>query len=694
MPVFISRRLLLLSTAAGAVGLALSARFGAIAHALTDPLGASRYGSWGFDLSGMDRSVSPGEDFYRFANGAWLRDTPIPADRSSFGIFYELRELVDRRIRAIVEEATVEQAAADQAGERDALVGAFYRSFMDEAKLEQRDHAPLRTKLAAIRAADTHGKLAGIQGENQFRVGGALFGFYVSPDDRKPTRHVIYGGHSSLGLPDREYYLGETFAEHRTRYTAYVTHMLELIDWPDAAGAARRILAYETEIAQLHWPIAERRDALKTYNATTFADLRRSASGFPWREFLTAAGLTNWSGKLVVAEASAIAPIASAFAEAPIATLQAWAAFQLADQAAPLLSPRFVEPNFDFRLRFLEGQPEQQERWKRGVTAANSALAHPIGEIYAELYFTPATKARMDELVVNLIRAMQRRIDGLSWMSAETRIKAADKLSKFRANIGYPGNYRSFAGLELDPADLFGNVERTQEFTWRWMLAKLAKPVDRDEWDDTPQTVNAYYRSTRNDITFPAGILQPPFFDPDADPAINYGAIGGVIGHEISHGFDDQGRRSDGDGVLRDWWTPEDALRFEEQAERLVEQYQQFELLPGARINGRLTLGENVADLAGLTIALEAYRASLQGRPAPVLDGFTGEQRVFLGWAQAWRAKYREPLLRQLIATDEHSPPSTRVNGVLRNMDAWYAAFSVGEEDPLYIAPGDRVRIW
>ncbi|MGH8166338.1 MAG: M13 family metallopeptidase, partial [Woeseiaceae bacterium] len=556
MPALISRRLLLLSTAAGAAGLALSAR-----------LGASRYGSWGFDLSGMDRSVSPGEDFYRFANGAWLRDAPIPADRSSFGMFYVLRELVGRRVRAIVEHA-----AADPAGEREALVGTFYRSFMDEGKLEQRDQAPLRPKLAAIRAADTHGKLAGIQGENQFCVG-ALFGFYVSPDDREPTRHVIYGGHSSLGLPDREYYLGETFAEHRTRYSAYVARMLKLVDWPDAGGVARRILAYETEIAKLHWPIAERRDALKTYNATTFAELRRSASGFPWREFLTAAGLGNWSGKLVVAEASAIAPIASVFANTSIETLQAWTAFRLVDQAAPLLSRRFVEPHFDFRLRFLEGQPEQQERWKRGVAAVNNALAHPIGEIYAELYFTPATKARMDELVVNLIRAMQRRIDGLSWMSAETRTKAADKLSKFRANIGYPRNYRSFAGLELDPADLFDNVERTQEFTWRWMLAKLAKPVDRDEWDDTPQTVNAYYRSTRNDITFPAGILQPPFFDPDADPAINYGAIGGVIGHEISHGFDDQGRKSDGEGNLRDWWSAEDERGFEERADRLVAQF-------------------------------------------------------------------------------------------------------------------------
>ncbi|MEX2122269.1 MAG: M13 family metallopeptidase [Woeseia sp.] len=680
---------MLLSAAAAAAGVAVSTQLKAMARVLTDRLAARQYGSWGLDLSGMDRAVSPGADFYQFANGAWLRDTPIPADRSSFGMFYVLRELVDRRVRAIVE-----QAAADPTGRREALIGTFYRSFMDEETLEQRDHAPLRPRLSAIRAADTREQLAEIQGENQFRAGGALFGFYVSPDDREPTRHVIYGGHTSLGLPDREYYLGAGFAEHRARYTSYVARMLGLVGWADSTEAAGRILAYETEVAKQHWPIEERRDALKTYNATTFAELRSTASDFPWRQCLEAAGLAEWDDKVVVAEASAIAPMSSIFAETPIETLQAWAAFQLVDQAAPLLSRRFVDPGFDFHLKFLQGQPEQQERWKRGVAAVNSALAHPIGETYAKLYFTPATKARMDELVANLIRAMQSRIDGLSWMSAETKALAAEKLSKFRANIGYPKYYRSFAGLELDPADLFGNVDRTQEFTWRWMLGKLGKTVDRDEWSDTPQTVNAYYRSTRNDITFPAGILQPPFFDPEADPAINYGAIGGVIGHEISHGFDDQGRRSDGDGVLRDWWTAEDAVRFEEQADRLVEQYQQFELLPGARVNGRLTLGENVADLAGLTIALEAYRASLQGRPAPVIDDFSGEQRVFLGWAQAWRAKYREPLLRQLIATDEHSPPSTRVNGVLRNMDAWYAAFGVGEEDPLHIPPDDRVRIW
>jgi putative endopeptidase len=684
-----SRRWMLSSAAALWAGFAVPAPLRAMTRLLTDRLAARPYGSWGFDVAGMDAAVPPGEDFYRFANGTWLRDTPIPPDRSSFGMFYVLRELVDQRVRAIVE-----QAAAEPHGEREALVGAFYWSFMNEARLEQLDDAPLRPRLAAIRAAGEHERLARLQGESQFRPGGALFGFYVQPDDRAPNRHVVYGGHSSLGLPDREYYLGDGFAEHRTRYEDYVAHMLELVDWPDATGAARRILAYETDVAKRHWPIEERRDAVKTYNPTTFAELQRSASAFPWRPCLQAADLEKWEGKVVIAEASAIAPIASVFAATPVATLQAWAAFQLVDQAAPLLSHRFVDPSFDFHSRFLQGQPEQEERWKRGVAAVNEALAHPIGETYAKLYFTPATKASMDELVANLVRAMQSRIEGLSWMSKETRARAAEKLSKFRVNVGYPNVYRSFSGLELEPADLFGNVERTQEFTWRWTMAKLTQPVDPDEWTDTPQTVNAYYRATRNDITFPAGILQPPFFDPEADPAINYGAIGGVIGHEISHGFDDQGRKSDGDGILRDWWTPADGARFDEQAERLVEQYRQFEPLPGARVNGRLTLGENVADLAGLTIALEAYRASLQGKPAPVIDGFTGEQRVFFGWAQAWRAKYRDALLRQLIATDEHSPPSIRVNGVVRNMDAWYDAFEVGEDDPLYIPAADRVRIW
>jgi putative endopeptidase len=470
--------------------------------------------------------------------------------------------------------------------------------------------------------------------------------------------------------------------------------MLGLVGWTDPAAAADAIIAYETEVSRAHWPVADRRDAIRTYNASSFAQLKRDAPAFPWDAYLAGAGLTDWAGKVVVAENTAFAPIGAAFAAAPIETLRAWAAFQIVDRAAPLLSRRFVDPHFAFRLNYLDGQPEQQDRWKRAVASINGAIAHAVGQTYAERYFTAATQAKMDELVGNIVGALRQRIGRLAWMSAETKGRALEKLAKFRANIGFPRTYRDFTGLVLDPADLAGNVERTQAFNWRWSVGKLRQPVDPYEWSDTPQTVNAYYRATRNDITFPAGILQPPFFDPDADPAINYGAIGAVIGHEISHGFDDQGRRSDGDGMLRDWWTAEDATRFEAQADRLVAQYNAFEPLPGAHVNGRLTLGENASDLAGLTMALDAYRASLGGREAPVLDGFTGDQRVFLGWAQVWRTKLREPLLRRLIATNEHSPAMLRVNGVMRNMDAWYEAFGVTPGSALYLPPDQRVRIW
>jgi putative endopeptidase len=684
-----SRRSMLRGTAAGAAFATMGVPLDAAVAVASDPLAAARYGAWGFDLAGMDRAVRPGVDFYRFANGAWLQATPIPEDRASVGMFYVLRELADARVRAIIE-----RSAANPANEREALVGALFRSFMDERRLEALNDAPIRTRLAEIRALRTRGDLARLEGRAQYALGGPIFSFSVLPDDREPTRNVVYGGHNSLGLPDREYYLSESFAEHRTRYRAYVARLLGLAGWPQAEDAAARILAYETEIAAAHWPLADRRDAIKIYNPTSFAVLARSAPAYPWREFLEGAELDHWTGKVVVAEASAIAPIASIFARASLETLKDWAAFHFVNQAAPYLSTRFVEANFDFYLRFMQGQPQQRDRWRRAVGVVNNLLPHAVGQTYAEIYFTSASRAKMDELVANVVAAMGRRIQNLAWMSAETKVRALDKLAKFKANIGAPRIYRSFAGLTLDPADLFGNIERTQAFTWRWYLGKLNQPVNPAEWTDTPQTVNAYYRTTYNDITFPAGILQPPFFDPDADPAVNYGAIGGVIGHEICHGFDDQGRRSDGDGVLRDWWTPADGAQFEAQANRLAAQYDSFEPLPGARVNGRLTLGESVADLAGLTIALEAYRASLGGRAAPVLDGFTGEQRVFLGWAQAWRNKYRDELARQLIATDEHPPPSTRVNGVMRNMDAWYEAFSVREGDALYLPPGERVRIW
>lgn len=654
-----------------------------------ESLDSVRLGAWGMDLGGMDRSVAPGTDFYGFANGAWLRNTTIPDNRSNVGMFYTVRELVDARVRDIIADAT-----ANPSNERERQIGALYQSFMDEARLDALDAAPVLPLIREISTATTRAELAAIQGRANFKPGGVLFGFGVGPDDREPSRNVIFGSLAGLGLPEREYYLSDSFAEHRTRYVSYLEQLFGLVDWPDPPGAAAAVLAYETEIAREHWPIEDLRDPIKTYNALSFRELAQQGSEFPWREFTRAAGLDHWRGKVVFAQASALAPVCRLYARTPISTLKAWAAAQALNQSASTLSRRFDEASFDFNGRFMQGQPQQQERWRRGVALVNASLAHNVGRAYAERYFTPDTKAKMDDLVANVIAAMRSRIEALAWMSADTKTQALDKLGKFRANIGYPSAYRDFSGLRISADDLFGNVLRTNEFAWRWSIGKLDRPVDREEWSDTPQTVNAYYRGTRNDITFPAGILQPPFFDPEADPAINYGAIGAIIGHEISHGFDDQGRMSDGDGVLREWWTGADAAEFERRTDRFVAQLDAYEPLPGARVNGRLALGESVADLAGLTVGLDAYRASLRGQAAPVLDGFTGDQRVFLGWAQGWRMKFRDAFLRQLIATDEHPPGFIRVNGIVRNIDAWYEAFNIQPNEPLYLAPSERVHLW
>jgi putative endopeptidase len=653
---------------------------------------APKFGAWGFDAGGMDRSAKPGDSFHRYASGASLDRLVIPADRTSWGSFAALRDLSESRIQALIEEL----AAKPNASGEEAKIAGLYRSFMDEARVNQLDARPLQADLQAIRAADTRPELAQLMGASLGGFGGSLYGASVNEDARRPNVNVVMLTQSGLGLPDRDYYLSDRFKTQRAAYQAYVERVLAMAGWAEPAARAADIVAFETRIADASWTRAESRDRDKTYNPYTLAELQALAPAFPWARFFQGAGL-NRADRVIVSENTAIPRIAAVFAAAPVPVLQAWQAFHTVDEAAPYLSKRFVDANYGFRLKTLAGQPAQRPRNKRAVVLTDDALGEPLGRLYTARYFPPESKAKMEALVADLKAALKGRIDGLEWMSPATKVQAQDKLAKFNVNIGYSPLVREFADLRIDPADLYGNVKRSRAHDWRWTSGRLERPVDPTDWGRPPQTVNAWYRASHNDITFPAAILQPPFFDPDADPAVNYGAIGGVIGHEISHGFDDQGRKVDGDGVLRDWWTAEDAAKFQVQADRLGAQYDSYAPIPGdpsVKVQGKLTMGENIGDLGGLLMALDAYRRSLNGRPAPVIDGLTGEQRVFLGWAQVWRTKMRDEAMRQYVVTDTHSPAQFRVDGAVRNIDAWYDAFGVKPGDALYIAPEQRVRIW
>jgi putative endopeptidase len=650
---------------------------------------ATRYGSWGLDMAGMDRSVKPGDDWFGYVNGNWAKTTRIPADRSSYGAFAVLRDLSDARLRKLVE--SYQTGAAGDAGK----VAALYRGFMDEAAAERLDAVPLLVRLAPVYRAKTRDDIAQLMGHALGGFGSSFFGPGVSDDAKRPDVYALYLRQAGLGLGDREFYVDPKFKPQRDRYLQYVEQMLTMAGWPDSAASARDVVALETKIAEAHWTRAESRNRDKTYNLMTRAELESQAPGFPWATFLDAAGVGR-AERAIVAQNTAFPKIARIFAEADLRTLKAWQAFHIADEVAPLLSKRFVDAQFEFRSKFLNGQPEQRERWKRGVTFAENAMGEAIGRDYVKLYFPPESKAKMDALVANLRTAMASRIRTLQWMGPATRAEALKKLDGFNVKIGYPSKWRDYSGLEVVPGDLVGNAERAARFEWDYRRNRIDQPVDKLEWGMTPQTVNAYYNSVKNEIVFPAAILQPPFFDPDADPAVNYGGIGGVIGHEITHGFDDQGRKSDYAGVLRDWWTPEDAAKFEAQAAKLGAQYEAYDFpsLPGVHINGRASMGENIGDLGGITLGLEAYRTSLAGKPAPVIDGFTGEQRVFLGWGQVWRTLFRDEALRQQLVGDPHSPGMIRAIAPLRNVDAWYEAFGVKPGDKLYVAPEDRVRIW
>ena len=657
--------------------------------ACAQDLSAPRYGSWGFEMAARDLSAKPGDDFYRYAEGTAVDAMQIPSDRSRYGSFDKLRELSEARSRAVIESAAADKAARPDA----AKIGAFYASFMNETTVDKLDARPLTADLAAIRAAKSRAALAERMGKVNTTFGASFFVPYTQTDAKASTRYAVHLTQAGLGLPDRDYYLQDSFAPQRAKYQAYVAQMLTAIGWPDPAGNAKAIVAMETEIAQASWTRVDRRDDNKTYNPMTVAELAAAAPGFPWKSFLASAELGGVN-RVIVDENTAFPKIAAVFAKTPTPVIQAWLAFNLTDNAAPFLSKRFADANFEFRNKVLSGQPEQRPRWKRGVEVVESQMGEAVGELYVAAYFPPESKAKMEALVGDLRTAMQARIQRLDWMSDATKHKALEKLAKFNVKIGYPSKWRDYSALVVTPGDLYGNVERGAAFEWRRQVKRLNDPVDKAEWGMTPQTVNAYYSQTENEIVFPAAILQPPFFDPNADMAVNYGGIGGVIGHEMTHGFDDEGRQSDGDGMLRDWWTAEDAAKFDARAKALGEQYDAFPVIDGAHINGKLTMGENIADMGGVLLALDAYHASLHGQPAPVIDGLTGDQRVFLGWAQVWRTKQREDSLRRQLVTDPHSPPIARVDVPLHNIDAWYDAFGVKPGDKLYVAPDQRVRIW
>ena len=673
----------------GAASVAALISLSAPALAADADLAAPRMGTWGFDLAGRDTAVAPSQDFFEYANGAYLKAMVIPEDRSTYGAFNALQELSQQRMHAIAEKAAANTAATGD----EAKVGAFYRSFMDQAAVDALGAKPLAGDLAAIKAIGSRDDLAGLMGGTMRKFGGAFFGAYVHDDAKDPETYAVYLFQGGLGLPDRDYYLEERFKDQKAAYEAYVARLLGMVGWDKPADYAKAIVAMETEIAKVSWTRAERRDDDKTYNPFEVDKLAAYAPGFAWRKFLDSAHLAK-ADRVIVAENTAFPKIAAIYAKTPLDVLKAWSAFQLADQAAPYLSQDFDAAHFEFHGKALSGTPAQQPRWKRAVATIDNNIGEALGKLYVDAYFPADSKAKMEALVGDIHTAMKGRIEKLDWMSPPTKAKALEKLGKFHVKIGYPDKWRDYSGLEVKDGDLYGDVQRAAAFEWDYRAARLGGPVDDDEWGMTPPTINAYYSPTKNEIVFPAAILQPPFFDPDGDPAINYGGIGGVIGHEITHGFDDQGRKSDGDGRLTDWWTAEDAAKFDAQAKKFGAQYSAIEVLTGAHINGDLTMGENIADLGGLLLALDAYHLSLKGQPAPVIDGLTGDQRVFLGWAQVWREKYRDDRMRQMLVSDPHSPPKYRVQVPIRNIDAFYQAFGVKPGDPMYIAPQDRVRIW
>jgi len=649
-----------------------------------------KFGTWGYKNEAMDRSVKPGDDFWAYVNGTWAKTTEIAADRTYVGHDSVLNDQIDRDVRAIVEDMARDPSNSGKIGQQ---VGDMYASWMDEAGIEAQGTAPLAPYLARIAAAKDRGDLVDLFATRGFD---SPVSMQIFADLKTPGRYAVYAFQDGLGLPNRDYYLlqGAKYDTYRKAYRDYIIEIQRLAGIADAEAKADRIIALETEIAKIHWTPEKSRDIEAIYNPMDRAKLKALAPQLDWDRALAKLGLSNVN-QVIVGETTAIASEAKLFESAPLETWKDWTAFHFLSTNAQYLPKAFDDASFNFFSKTLSGVQTQRDRWKRGVDLVNGALGEGLGQIYVERHYPAESDRQMGELIANIRSALQEKMEQSSWMDSATKAEALAKLATFDPRTGHPSKYIDYSALEAKRGDVLGNAVRSKEFEWNLLLSRLPKPFDRALWDMLPQTNNAYYDPTQNQITFPAAILQPPYFDPNADPASNYGSIGATIGHEIGHGFDDQGRKFDAKGQLRDWWTPSSAKLFNAKTAKLVKQYNSYEPIPGVHIKGELTLGENLGDLGGLEIAYAAYRryVSKHGEP-PVIDGFSGDQRFLIAYGYSWESKHREGALRQRLLTDEHSPSKERVNGVVRNFDPWYKAFNVQPGDKMYLPPEERVRIW
>ena len=650
---------------------------------------------WGVNLGFVDPGAKPGDDFYEFANGGWLRSAEIPPDRAAAGVGLELNKLNEERLKTIIAGLHTRKPGAEEQKLRD-----LYDAFMDEAGIEAKGLKPAQEDLATIAALQSLEDVARMLGTPGYPLGGP-FRMTVAADDKNPDAYVVVLNQWGLGMPDRDYYLRDDAALAKTRdaYKKYLAQMLTLAGIQDAEPRAEAIYALERAIAEAHWPAADRRDEDKVYNPMTLPELEKLVPDYPWAATFTAAGIPlkapGGERRVVVSEKSAFPAIAKIFAATPVPVWRDYLTVRYLHAFSAYLPHAVDEADFAFYGTMIQGRVKQMDRATRGARVLDNQMGEALGKIYVRDYFPPESKAKVRTLVQNLLQAYEADLKTLDWMTPETRGKALEKLRHFTVKVGYPDHWRDYAALEIRRDDLLRSVKNAGAFEWNREVKRIDQPVDKTEWGMTPPTVNAYYNPSANEIVFPAGILQSPQFDPSADDAVNYGAIGAVIGHEISHGFDDQGSKYDGLGVLRSWWTETDRKNFDARTDALARQYDEYEPLTGLHINGRLTLGENIADLAGLVIANKAYHISLHGKPAPVLDGYTGDQRFYLAFAQSWRSKVKDEATRQRLLSNPHSPPEYRVNGVVRNDDGWYAAFpNVKPTDKFYMAPDRRVRLW
>ncbi|MGA7928373.1 MAG: M13 family metallopeptidase [Candidatus Sulfotelmatobacter sp.] len=660
----------------------------------------SALGAGGLDLNGRDTAVRPGDNFFRYADGRYLDQLVIPPDRSGYSTGSVLTDTSEAKVRALLEAA----AGQGRVGSIGRMAGDYYAAFMDESAIEHLGITPLLLELKSIQRASSRNALAALMGRENASFLGSIFHLDISADIMDPEHYAIQISQPVLGLPDRSYYLDAGYAPQRNSYKTYITKVLALASWPEPHERAEEILQFETSIAEASWDREQDRDSTKTYNPMTLQQLETRVGDFAWSEFLTAAGLGH-EEKFIVVEKTAIPRIAALYNQTPMATLQAWEAFTLLDHAAPYLSRPFANAEFELHGESLKGQKQQSARWKQGLklvsggndmTQVESAanLGDAVGQLYVSRYFQSDARVQMEALVADVKTALRTRVESLTWMAPTTKTEALSKLEKYAIQIGYPDYWRNYNGLVIQQDDVAGDIERASAFNWQFRVNRLHAAVDRREWEMEPQTVNAYNDGALRQIVFSAALLQPPVFDPQADPAVNYGGIGAIIGHELTHGFDDQGRRFDSDGRMRDWWAADDAKKFLAKAADLGAQFDACEPLPGLHVNGKLTMGENIADLGGLVLALDAYHTSLKGKSAPVIDGLTGDQRFFLSFAQVRRGKETEQVLRQQILTDPHSPDECRVNIEVRNLDAWYPAFHVSTGEKLYLNPESRVSIW